>query len=61
MTDLIDPRAAARIKAAFQTFELVARTVHKRRLGRVIKPKATPPRGTMVFERGAVRLVPTRG
>jgi hypothetical protein len=60
MTDLIDPRAAARIKAAFQTYELVARTVHKRRVARVIKPKATPTRGTMVYERGAVRLVPSR-
>jgi hypothetical protein len=56
MSSLIDPRAAARIKAAFQTYELVARTVHKRRVAR-LKPKAAPTRSTMVYERGAVRLV----
>ncbi|HEX2112822.1 MAG TPA: hypothetical protein VHM01_00305 [Alphaproteobacteria bacterium] len=60
MSSLIDPRAAARIKAAFQTCELVARTVHKRRIART-KTKAAATRSTMIYERGTVRLVTAQG
>jgi hypothetical protein len=61
MTSLLHPRAAARIKAAFDTCELVARTVQARRQIHKVKPKAAPTRNTMVYERGNVRVVPDRG
>jgi hypothetical protein len=57
MTSLIDPRAAARIKAAFDTCELVARTVSARRRAGKPKPKAAPRRGGLAYERGALRVV----
>jgi len=60
MSSLLNPRAAARIKAAFDTCELVAKTVQARRRAAKAKPKAVQQRGTMVYERGAVRLVPSR-
>jgi hypothetical protein len=61
MTSLVDPRAAARIKAAFDTCELVVQAVQTRRarLGKVT-PKAAP-RTTMIYERGTVRIVTDRG
>jgi hypothetical protein len=62
MTSLVDPRAAARIKAAFDTCELVVQAVQTRRvrLGKA-KPKAAPTRSTMIYEGGTVRVVPDRG
>jgi hypothetical protein len=62
MTSLVDPRAAARIKAAFDTCELVVQAVQTRRarLGKVT-PKAAPTRTTMIYERGTVRIVTDRG
>jgi hypothetical protein len=60
MSSLLNPRAAARIKAAFDTCELVAKTVQARRRAAKAKPKAAQ-RGTIVYERGVVRLVTERG
>lgn len=58
MSTLLNPRAVARIKAAFDTCELVAKTVRARR-HRVSRPqpKPAPARGTVVYERGALRVV----
>jgi hypothetical protein len=45
MTSLLHPRAIARIKAAFDTCALVARTVHARRqIVRKLRPKAAAPK-----------------
>jgi hypothetical protein len=61
MSSLLHPRAAARIKAAFDTCELVARTVQSRRqILRKLRPKAAPKRNTMVYDGGTVRVVPDR-
>jgi hypothetical protein len=60
MNSLLNPRAAARIKAAFDTYELVAKTVQARRRAAKAKPKAAQ-RGAMLYERGTGRLVPSRG
>ena len=60
MTRLVDPRAAARIKAAFDTCELVVRALRARRLGpgkAKAKPKAAPARTKMVYEGGTMRIV----
>jgi hypothetical protein len=58
MSTLLKPSAAARIKAAFDTCELVAQTVRDRR---VIRPKpqaqAAPTRGSIVYEHGTARVV----
>lgn len=62
MSTMLNPRAVARIKAAFDTCELVAQTVVRRR-AILAKPKApiargaAPARTKMVYERGSVRLV----
>lgn len=62
MSTMLNPRAVARIKAAFDTCELVAQTVVRRRAV-LAKPKApiarasAPARTKMVYERGSVRLV----
>lgn len=61
MTSLVHPRAAARIKAAFDTCELVVQALHRRRRAGKAEPKAAPTRSTMVYERGAVRVVVDRG
>ena len=55
MSSLLDPNAAARIKAAFDTCELVARTVAARR--RAPQAKAPAPRSTMIYEAGTVRIL----
>ena len=59
MSTLLKPSAVARIKAAFDTCELVAKTVRDRR--RVNKPKpqarTAPARGSIVYEHGTVRVV----
>lgn len=59
MSTLLKASAAARIKAAFDTCELVAKTMRDRR--RVIEPKpqtrAAPARGSIVYEHGTVRVV----
>ena len=60
MSSLLNPRAAARIKAAVDTCELVAKTVQARRRAAKARPKASQ-RGAVVYERGAVRLVTERG
>ena len=60
MTSLLHPSAAARIKAAFDTYELVARTMKARRGLDKPKPKAAPARGPIVYERGAVRVAAER-
>jgi hypothetical protein len=61
MSSLLHPRAAARIKAAFDTCELVARTVQSRRqIKRKLLPKAGAKRTTMVYEGGTVRVVTER-
>ena len=61
MSSLLNPRAAARIKAAFDTCELVARTVKARhQIVRKLRPKAAPKRNTMVYDGGTVRVVRDR-
>jgi hypothetical protein len=57
MSTLLNPSAAARIKAAFETCDLVAKTVRNRRRAIKPKPKTAPTRGTVVYERGTLRVV----
>lgn len=57
MSTLLDPSAAARVKAAFDACELVAKTVRERRRVCKPKPKAAPARGRVVYERGTLRVV----
>lgn len=62
MSTMLNPRAVARIKAAFDTCELVAQTVVRRRAIQA-EPKAPiaranpPTRTKIVYERGGVHLV----
>jgi hypothetical protein len=57
MSSLLHPNAAARIKAAFDTCELVARTVSARRRAAKAKPQAKAPRSKMIYEAGTVRVL----
>lgn len=57
MTSLLNPRAAARIKAAFETYTLVARAVATRQRARKLRAKASPARRKLVYERGAIRII----
>ena len=59
MSSLLHPSAAARVKAAFDACELVARTVSARRRAAKAKPKAPAPRSTMIYERDSVRVAAT--
>lgn len=57
MSSLLHPSAAARVKAAFDTCELVARTVSARRRAAKAKPQAPGPRSTMIYEGSTVRVL----
>lgn len=59
MTALVHPKAAARVKAAFDLYELVARTRARVRRGPAGRPapESAPARSTMIYDGGTVRVV----